>query len=255
MKNDWKINFANNFRVFSTKFWVVINNLSKCLLVLAIISFCFVYIFKNINEPIALTILEYIKVLVWPFTILFLVFVFKSNIASFIDRMTEWDSPFIGKGKAQAVNEAFQQENTARLNMLVTNTDDKDFKALIDVKENELSELKKNNSQLIDLLTRSQVELDFERIFNSIFASQIDLLLKISNFPSVELAYVMDHFSKAQQAGHFVLKNWELSSYLRFLLENNLIEIIVDQHNISITQKGRAFLFYLSKMNYKKYGF
>jgi len=235
--------------------WIAVRHFCIYFVILVVSFSSCIYIFRTLTETIALTILEYLRVVIWPFTILILTLTFKNKIAGLIDRINEWDIPIIGKGKAQAVNEAFQQqENAIQKDVLHKNNDDEDFKAIIDAKENELSNLKNNNVQLIDLLTQAQIELDFERIYNIIFASQIDLLLKISNFPNVEVAYVTDHFSKVQQAGYYVLKSWSLREYLRFLLDNQLLQISDDVQNVSITQKGRAFIYYLSKMNYKKYG-
>jgi len=247
--------YADKIKAFLLTFWSVFRHLCIYSAILVTVFFSCVYIFKSLNETIALTILEYLKVVIWPFTILLFALAFKNNIAGLIDRLSEWEIPLLGRGKAKAANEAFnQQENVTKKKVLTKSSDDEDVKAIIVAKESELSKLKNNNEQLIDLLTLAQIELDFERIYNIIFASQIDLILKISSFESVELAYVIDHFTKAQQAGYYVLKNWNLSGYLTFLANNNLLEIVQDQNQIVATQKGRAFIYYLSKMNYKKYG-
>jgi len=210
------------------------------------------YIFKNISDILAKNILEYIRVLVWPVAVLLIAFTFRVNIAQLIERMEEWEIPFIGKGKAHGV--LAQQQETIKTDIIVANNEGDDFKAIVSTKETEITALKDNSTQLVEKLTRAQIELDFERIYNVIFASQIDLLFKINNFPQVEFSYIVDHYLKAQQAAITIFKDWTVFQYIQFLIANQLIEYKVDTTMILITQKGRAFISYLSVMNYKKYG-
>lgn len=210
------------------------------------------YIFKNISDVIAKNILEYIQALAWPIVVLLVVFTFRVNIAQLIERMEEWEIPLIGKGKAHGA--LAQQQETIKTDVVVSQNEGEDFKAIVATKETEIKALKDNTQQLVDKLTRAQIELDFERIYSAIFASQIDLLLKINNFPQVEFAYILDHYGKAQQAAFAIFKEWNVYQYIQFLITNQLIEYKVDTLTISITIKGKAFLSYLAVMNYKKYG-
>lgn len=213
---------------------------------------CSVYIIKNISDVVSKNILEYMKVLTWPVVVLLIAWTFKSNIAQLIERMEEWDFPFIGKGKARSAS--IDQQATIKTDVIVTQNEGDDFKAIVATKESEISALQNNTQQLVDKLTRAQIELDFERVYNIIFSSQIDLLLKINNFNDVEFAYLSDHFLKAQQASSETLKEWDVFMYIRFLINNQLINYNDSLSTLSITQKGRAFISYLAVMGYKKYG-
>lgn len=211
-----------------------------------------IFLYKNLTDALAKNILEYFRVLAWPVVVLLIAFTFRVNIAQLIERVDEWEIPFVGKGKAHGA--LAQQQEVIKTDVVVAQNEGEDFKAIVTAKESEITALRDNSQQLVDKLTRAQIELDFERIYNVIFASQIDLLLKINNFPQVEFAYIADHYTKAQQASILILKDWNVFQYIQFLITNQLIEYKVDTLMVSITQKGRAFLSYLTIMNYKKYG-
>jgi hypothetical protein len=219
---------------------------------LVLIYSSLVFLAKSLTDTIAKDILEYIKVLIWPIVVLLVVFTFRANISNFLERMEEWEIPFVGKGKAHGA--LTQQQETINTGAVVVQNEGEDFNAIVAAKEKEITALRDNTQQLVDKLTRAQIELDFERIYNLIFASQIDLLLKINNFPQTEFAYIVDHYSKVQQSFITQLKDWNVTQYIQFLINNQLIEYRVDTMVVTITQKGRAFLSYLAVMNYKKYG-
>lgn len=243
----------NNYMKEKIKSSLVI--ISKIVLVFAFFILLYagsLYIFKNISDALAKNILEYMRVLAWPVVVLLIAFTFRVNIAQLIERMEEWEIPFIGKGKAHGA--LAQQQETIKTDVVVAQNEGEDFKAIVANKETEITALRDNSQQLVEKLTRAQIELDFERIYNIIFASQIDLLFKINNFPQVEFAYIVDHYTKSQQAALVILKDWTVFQYIQFLITNQLIEYKVDAMTVSITQKGRAFISYLAVMNYKKYG-
>ncbi|MFA6474767.1 MAG: hypothetical protein WCV88_01035 [Patescibacteria group bacterium] len=179
------------------------------------------YIFKNISDVLAKNILEYIRALAWPVVVLLIAFTFRVNIAQLIERMEEWEIPFVGKGKAHGV--LAQQQETIKTDVVVAQNEGEDFKAIVTTKEAEITALKDNSQQLVEKLTRAQIELDFERIYNIIFASQVDLLFKINNFPQVEFAYITDHYTKSQQTALTLLKDWTVFQYIQFLITNQLI--------------------------------
>ncbi len=213
-----------------------------------------VYIYKNISDTLTKNILEYIRVLAWPIVVLLISFTFRNNIAGLIERVEEWEIPGLGKGKAHAV--LLQQEVT-KTNTIVENNEDKDFIAIVDEKEVEIQALQESKQQLVDKLTRAEIELDFERIYNFIFGNQIELLNQINNLGGeVAFEYTLEHFKKVQQ-NLLSLKEWSITGYLQFLVNNQLLEYkIVPSSNfgsIAITTKGKAFTAYIAARNYKKY--
>ena len=208
----------------------------------------FLFLIKYLNLSIATLILDYIKVLVWPSIIFTLIFVFKSNLSSLLDRIAEFSLPGGVSGKISPQN---QQQDVTQEDPINQN---EDFNTLLAEKESAIITAQITMEELCQKLGSAELELDLERVYNVIFATQIDLLLKMANFSNVEFEYVNDHFIKAQQSSSGVLNNWTTVQYIQFLITNNLIEYPVGTTVLQITLKGRVFLNYLSVRNYKKYG-
>jgi hypothetical protein len=221
------------------------------ILLLVSIYALFTYLIKTLNIELSKEALEYIKVLIWPAVVIIIIFLFKLNLAHLIENISEWDNPFLGKGKTRA---PIQEQNSSNVNDQVTETKGEDFEKILDSKEKEIKAIKDNQNQLIEQLTRAQIELEFERIYNLIFASQIDLLLKLNQYPEVEWSFIIDHFSKIKLSSLHMFDQWEAPQYIQFLINNQLVEIKLTNQTSQITVKGKAFLSYLTTMNYKKYG-
>ena len=229
------------------KLLILIAKLSVVILPYVFIYAVLIYIFKNLNKEISNSILEYFKILVWPIVILIFVNNFKSDIAGLINRINEWESPL---GKVKTINPNQQNMNT------VTNSsaNNDDFQKIVDDKEKEIVDLKNTTDELNKNYSIAQIELDFERIYNLIFSSQIDFLVKVNTYSQVSFSDVEDHFFKTKQLAPIVFKDWNTQLYINFLMNSGLIVLNNENSQVLITTKGRAFIGYLSKMNYKKYG-
>lgn len=206
------------------------------------------YVIKNIDISAATLTLEYLKALIWPSVAFTLIFIFRNNFSGLIDRLAEFSLPGGVSGK---INPQAQQQGIGPEDSI---DQDENFNELLMEKESQITAVQVTNTELQQKLSTAEIELDLERIYNAIFASQIDLLLKMANFESVEFAYVDDHFNKAQQASYGSLNSWTAAQYIQFLISNALIEYPVGTSVLMITLKGRVFLNYLSVRNYKKYG-
>ncbi|MDO8507625.1 MAG: hypothetical protein Q7S53_03580 [bacterium] len=99
--------------------------------------------------------------------------------------------------------------------------------------------------------TKLQIELDFERIYNFIFGSQIFLLREIKSRNGVGWDYVSDYFDSLRRE-YSVFNSWNLNTYLEFLKTHSLIEM--KDNFITVSQKGETFISYIDYMNYQKYG-
>jgi len=233
------------------KFTKTIKILFKVLLALAG-SFVFYSaissLITTLNLAISTLILEYIKALIWPSVIFLLIFVFKSNFSGVLDRLAEFSLPGGVSGK---INPQAQQQDINPDNSINQNAD---FTELLNERETQIATVTTSNDDLKQKLSTAEIELDLERIYNLIFASQIDLMLKMNIFENVEFAYVDDHFNKAQQAAMSVLNEWNTAQYINFLINAVLIEYPVGTAVLKITLKGKVFLSYLSVRNYRKYG-
>lgn len=217
--------------------------------------FISVYILKNTTKEIADLILEYLKVIIWPTVVVIACYNFRTNIAKLIDRFEEGQTPF-GKYKFNHGNVSQQEKRDLKVkDEIVISNNDPQFNEVIksqNIPDKKIEELEINNDQLSKELLNYRIELEFERIYNIIFRSQIDLLSKISTFDHFGLEFALNHFQQ-EQAVVNGLKEWNLDKYLDFLYRNDLISN-KDSHTIGLTEKGRAFLHYLSIMGYQKYG-
>lgn len=203
---------------------------------------------KTLGLSIATLVLEYLKILIWPGVAFTLIFIFRNNFSELLNRLAEFSLPggVSGKINPQAQSQDIKSEDSINQNA--------DFNELLQEKESQITAVQTNLEEVKQKLITAEIELDFERIYNVIFAGQIDLLLKMASFSNVEFAYVDDHFNKAQQAFLGTLTNWNTTQYIQFLIENKLIQYPVGTLVLEITLKGRVFLNYLSVRNYKKYG-
>src|SRR5574337_659557 len=95
----------------------------------------FVFLAKSLTDLIVKDILEYIKVLIWPIVILLIAFTFRANISHLIERMDEWEIPFVGKGKAHGA--LAQQQETIKTDVVVAQNEGEDFRAVVAAKETE----------------------------------------------------------------------------------------------------------------------
>ncbi len=212
-----------------------------------------VYVLKNISIELSGIILEYLKVVVWPFIALMGIILFRPHIAGLMGRLIK------GKMFGVEVEALPSQPNQKSSDSTEVKDVGEDFKEVLNKKETEISALRNTSEELLGLLTRAQVELDFEKIYNFIFSSQIELLNKISNLEGeVAWPYVVDHFSRLHQTfSVYKENNWDVTKYLQFLIGGQLIEYKNKDNAIfvSITTKGKAFISYLAARNYKKNDF
>ena len=105
----------------------------------------------------------------------------------------------------------------------------------------ELNVVKETDKELKERLERIEVELEFERIYNLIFGSQIFLLkLLVNNSMG---AYDIINYYQSVILKFVVLHTWDFNLYLRILVNNNLITI--DQNIYKITPKGILFIKYI----------
>ena len=208
----------------------------------------FIYVLNNISNETAKNILEYIRVLVWPLVMLIFSFIFKENISKFIDGIKEGKAPggFEFKVNHQLENQESEPPKEGGLNI-----NSPQFETILLEKEKQIGALENNSTQLTDRLARAEIELDFEKIYNYIFASQIELLQRINNFENVSLEYAKEYFFNIRNTAP-IFNQWDLIKYLSYLSTTGLI--LLDQTHFKITQKGKVFLMYLTVQNYKKYG-
>lgn len=196
-------------------------------------------------------ILDFLRVLIWPALALFLVFWFRRELSEFIDRV--WRVKFPG-GEVEAETQKDLQES------------DEDFEdaegAL--AKDGELlgemekqyearyAELEQNTQKLIQELSLKELQLEFERIYNVIFGSQIRLLELVRTKPDgADWHCLSAYYEQVKRTNPGSFTNWAVDQYLQFLLTRKLIELDPAGYH-RLTEKGSSFLSYLTNLKYPK---
>lgn len=117
----------------------------------------------------------------------------------------------------------------------------------------------KNEAEKITILTRvlahTQVELDFTKIANTIFGSQVTLLVQlVGSRSSIPRQQAETIFEQAQKAFPDLHSGKQFDNWFAFLQSANLATSINSQ--IDITQFGKDFLKYLvdSRIAHNRYG-
>lgn len=233
------------------KFFGIIFRILKTIILILIIYFLFILISKYISKEISKIIINYLETILWPIVVIIAICIFRPSISSFVDELIEAD--IFGQKFKRQQKEIEQQERNVTTETAgdIVNIDNEFFQKIVEIQEKNIEYIKSDNEKLSSGLIKNKIELDFERIYNDIFASQIDLLRKMREKGFLELRIIVFyfHFVKSKTP---VLNDWDTTKYLNFLFNNGLIEI--KNNNYYITQKGQAFLFYIEKMNYQKFG-
>lgn len=203
-------------------------------------------------------LLEFTRVLVWPLLILFVVSYFRKNFAGFLDRL--YKAKFPGGVEVEAEQQKTSQVPSEEEQTSVEGELAKQ-KELIDTirkeYEGKLERTQKGAKKLVDDLISEisirDLQIDFERVYNLIFGSQIafleNLLVRgsVGSFPQEVLAY----FITVRKVWQPAFNTWTLDQYLNFLLTRHLVELTY-QGNYRITYKGKAFLSYITNLRYSK---
>lgn len=102
---------------------------------------------------------------------------------------------------------------------------------------------------LIRYLAVTQLALDYEQIYTSIFGGQIRLLRLLNEVAGRGVDYdIVKTYYENEQATHSeILSEWTLEQYLEFPINRTLITI--QDNNYHITRKGQDFLIWLVKTN------
>lgn len=99
-------------------------------------------------------------------------------------------------------------------------------------------------------LAEARLERDYERMFNAIFGSQINLLERLRDSGPMSRPAVEGYFG-AIQVVNPSLAVWNTDQYLSFLLREGLVEQ-ADDGSYSLATNGLSFLGYLIVRGYSK---
>lgn len=206
--------------------------------------------------------IDLLQVLVWPLVVSIIAFIFKGEIKSVLingfsikaagvevqGRRSEEESR--GALESQKKNPVVVMDSLEGSNLL------KEYKTVIEENWKEkYAELETGKRSLENELTVARIELDFERIYNVIFGSQIRLLEKMQSVNGgVFRKYFDDHFVEIKRYSIPFFNDWTVDKYLEFLFKNDLIrqtrkDLIAV---FDITIKAKVFLEYINRNGYRK---
>jgi hypothetical protein len=203
----------------------------------------------EMNWPL---ILGYLKALIWPLLVGALVFKFRGQLGGWLARppsaiqlpggsRIEWPEQQL------ALEEPDPEEALAPY-------EDQDFVEALreEVRQEVAQDAEQDRRAVVEHFVREQVNLqlalEFERVLNRIFGSQIRLLEWISGAGgSLAGEGMASYFAAAQQATPALLE-WTLDQYLQFLVNNGLLRVEADRY--VLTDKGQAFLGYMRTNGY-----
>ena len=126
---------------------------------------------------------------------------------------------------------------------------DGDFKAAMEEREKKVKEWLKDwpfeeTSSLIRELASFQLAVEYERLYHSIFKSQLDLLERLTGEKNaLHRSVLMDVFNKLKEEYPRAYLNYSFDNWISFLTLNSLAR--EENSSLKITDNGRAFIAYI----------
>jgi hypothetical protein len=184
-------------------------------------------------------IIDFLKISWWPLVLLFIILLFKEEVGSFINDISELD---IFGNKAKRNKQIPNQDSQPSKELDVS----KEYKEINEQYKTLINSLGNNVDTLKNQLANKEIELDFERIFNVIFGSQIFILKYLLTANFVGLNDIAKYYGTVQR-NNPTLQSWGINQYLFFLISSKLIEPAISG-GFQITPKGKLFIMYIEEI-------
>lgn len=196
----------------------------------------------------------------WPFTILLTVFWLKGSINSLISRINEVhvaDKKIIIQPNS-ATNGLLKQSSS--IEDVITKKgkvslpklpDGFIFKKVIEAQETLISNtIKSSPFKKEELLVRElasyQLAVDYERIYQFIFKSQVNALEGIINSSNGQSKQeIFTYYEQAKYQNSIAYEKFSFDNWLYYLISSELIE--EKSNKYFITDKGKAFIYYITQ--------
>jgi len=210
---------------------------------------------------------EYFETLKWVLLALLIILFFKNPIYKLIgnrrlkrinpktgdielEQAEKQDKPLIITGEFDKLKE---KQNKLLEVLYESKTSEREYKLqydLIEGKEEDIEILKKELGKIKRELFFKNELINFEKFYNFIFRSQIEMLKFLKTNPiGLNQTVVNSFFINTGLSKKFAW--WDLNKYLSFLFTNNLITY--SNNSYKITARGLAFLQYLKLSGYAGY--
>ena len=193
-------------------------------------------------------IIKIIEVFAWPMSLLIIAIVFllifKKEIAEKIKTIRSVSKNGVLMEKSQETNsENLNNDDLLGKSDSITIREQKE-RIKKDLEERRLgNDLDKTIEVLVHQLAVTQLKLEFERIYNVIFGSQIYLLKKLNE--NSKHKKDIDSYINTTLNNFEEFKDWTTEEYLHFLFANSLIIYDKEKELFNITNIGHEFLLWL----------
>lgn len=215
------------------------------------------------NYHITKLILDFIIAISWPIVTLIILYILKNPIRNLINNIKK-----IGYGNTGIETSIpNNQDSEDSILQLLGDGDDESYldNALykftsesmqrleeIVEKETQISQVEgyQNKYERIYKYSKLLVLIkNFERIYDTIFGSQIQLLQRLNHTNSETKNSLKLFYDKASKYYPKLYEDYSYRKYLGYLFANSLIHMEENNENVTITYIGRDFLRYLLEAN------
>ncbi|MCF1710915.1 hypothetical protein L0V05_19065 [Tabrizicola sp. J26] len=193
----------------------------------------------------------FLAALSWPVSIIVVAILFRAPIKNAIDRIQRLSGSGFEVGLSAKQENALDNRSELRevlesldpnvLRSVPQETIESSLRADLDKVSEE-----KRQSLLLTALAKSRLESAFNLAYANIFGSQIHLLRQLINRGGHVSQDELEREFAVLQSENSTFLDWTLSKYLEYLHFYNFVS--KDEDGISITDFGREFLSYLSRM-------
>lgn len=202
-------------------------------------------------------LLKYTEVLAWPILGLYLIRIFREEIRNLLNRIKSAQFPGGTRVDLLPRQEELSKEIPPEIRESAEKKEGEIRKARDTTSAENLSveDLQQQVDVLLSELAELRTALDFERIYQYIFGSQIALLdvLRANGGAGILYEEIAAYYQRVR-AKWPALKYYTLEKYLSYLLGPSLVQYHLEERKrkYTITPYGIDFLEYIEKLRYSK---
>lgn len=191
----------------------------------------------------AKAVFDLIKGTAWPFSVVFIVFIFRNELR---DRIKDIVSVGMSGAVLQPPNQQTQSKPVTGLNKPTTHPLTT-VQALIEKIDDQLKDIPDDARipKLVYSLAEAQVEAGFETIWGAIFGSQIVALRRLKEAGSMSIDDVKRYYEEEVRPRYRdAFEDFSFDDWSQFLFLQNLI-VKVESDRVSLTDHARDFLVFV----------
>lgn len=222
-----------------SKFFIFVKIIGLLSLFLASI----VFVVINTSLDVSQLVLEYLKILVWPISIVAGIFILKEKLASILHGRTMTVS-------TPVADFTFNAQNTP--SDTVSEAEEEEIKTTVEAKRKEIAP--SSSGDVVDI-PALQTALLFEKIYNNIYGGQLITLVNLRKIVDGMWNVALESWYADFRENDSILKSIPFSDYIGYLIRTGLVETSETEQGRKylITDKGTDFLSYIEKSGYSMF--